>query len=219
MTPEFWSVPKCWPGETVAVLGCGASLNSKQVKLLKGKCRIVATNRAYELAPDADWLFGADAGRFWLRCSKAVEFAGAKIVIWPPDNRAGAREYVPRLVDAGVKLIKHCSPFQYPGISDDPGVVYGSSSVHHVLSVIHHTGVKRVLLLGVDHRSGHFHEDYPGEPSEMADYRPLIAAFGEMALPLAKAGVEVVNCSPGSAVKCWPQIDIAHAVAQANPVL
>ena len=61
----YWSIPKCWPGECVAILGGGFSLTQAQVDHCRGRCRVIAINRAFKLAPWSDWLYGCDSDRFW----------------------------------------------------------------------------------------------------------------------------------------------------------
>ncbi len=59
----FYSIPRCFDGDTVVVVGGGPSLTSEQVALARraqarGRCRIVAINKAFTLFPEADWLWG-----------------------------------------------------------------------------------------------------------------------------------------------------------------
>lgn len=118
------------------------------------------------------------------------------------------------LIERGVKVIRHCAPEQHSGISPDPGLIYGSNSVHHILTVIHHTGAKRVILLGVDMQgTSHWHEEWP-EGGVSADFPPLRREMETLVEPLAEAGVAVVNASPGSALNCWPAVELAQALDQ-----
>ena len=173
------------------------------------------------LAPWADWLYGADAGKFWGWCSgpgringgepDAIDFAGVKIAAWAPQGMV-APQYHDHLVERGVKIIRHCAPEQHSGISPDPGLIYGFNSTHHILSVIHHTGAKRVILLGVDMRAtGHWHADWP-EGGISADYPPMRESMSTLVEPLWRAGVQVLNASPGSALTCWPSVELLDAL-------
>ena len=217
---EFWSIPRCFNGETVAILAGGPSLTAAQVEVCRGRCRMIAINRSYVLAPHADWLYGADVGGFWLWCGgparingdepDALDFSGTKIVAGVA--REGAQQYFPRLIAGGVKLIKHCAPRQQMGLSADPGMMYGPNSVHNMMSVIHHTGAKRVILLGVDMRNtGHWHPEWP-DGAMGSDYDTFRPALATLVDPLARARVEVLNATPNSALKCWPRVDLAEAL-------
>ena len=71
----MWSVPRLWPGATVACLGCGPSLNADQVVLLRGRARVIAINDAWRVAPWADVLYGCD-GRWWRKHGGVPGFGG-----------------------------------------------------------------------------------------------------------------------------------------------
>lgn len=213
---DYWSVPRCWPGECVAILAGGKSLIAMDVDHLRGRCRVIAINRAFKLAPWADWLYGCDSHQFWTWHPEALEFPGTKIVVRPAGNVTAMPARWPllkRLSDAGVNVLRHTG-LDYPqavpqheGISPDPRVVRGNNSLAQILSVIHHTGAKTVLLLGADMRGGHFHGGYGmGEPNYVQSIIPLMA---KAAAQLAEAGLAVLNCSPGSALPYWrPTMDL-----------
>lgn len=70
-------------------------------------------------------------------------------------------------------------------------------------------GAKRVILLGYDmaaHGKKHFFGDHPSGLANPTEH--LFDAWRknfETTLPdLARAGVEVINCTPGSALTCFP---------------
>jgi hypothetical protein len=195
----------------VAVLGSGPSLTRDQVDALRGRCRVVCVNRSYVMAPDADWLWGADATRFWAWDLAAVGFAGTKVTLWsrlmPPDGKRA----VERLAAAGVKVVRHCRPGTGGWFDPRPGHVRGGNGVHHVLNALGHCGPRRVLLLGVDMRPGRFHRDYPRGAVE-TPYWAAIEQLKSLAKPLAERGVEVVNCTPGSALELWSPMGIEDAL-------
>jgi hypothetical protein len=212
---EYWSVPRCWPGECVAILAGGKSLTRADVGYVAGKCRVIAINRAFQIAPTSDWLYGCDAERFWEWHPEAVQFEGVRITVRPAGNVTSMPAKWPKLkqlADAGVKILRHTGP-DYPnptprheGASHHPGVVYGNNSLYQLLSVIAHTGVSTVLLLGADMRGGHWHDGYAmAEPDYAAS---IVPNFAFLAKPLETAGVTVLNASPRSAITCWPMIDL-----------
>lgn len=200
---EPWEVPLMWPHETVAVLGGGQTLTREMVDHCRGRCRVIAINRAYMLAPWADWLWGGDADHFWHWHPDAVEFAGIKTVMRAARHKHDAYwEQLRRLMDAGVKVLCHSSR-RYPAVrpvwrrcSSDPGVVHGNNSACGVLSVVHHTGAARVVLLGVD-CGGEPWFDAPYERIKL-NYDRIWPTYESFAEDLAAKGVDVVNCSPMS---------------------
>jgi hypothetical protein len=125
-----------WPGETVAVLGGGPSLVPEQVESLRGRCRAIAINRAFEIAPWADLLFGHDH-QFWASYPAAFSFAGAKAMCQPPGL-------------SGVVRI--------PRVPHDDAVCHGevhksTDSIYTTTQVAIVQGAARVLLLGADART------------------------------------------------------------------
>ena len=207
---DFWSIPRCWPGECVAILAGGKSLTPEAVEHVRGRCRVIAINRAFELAPWADWLYGCDSDRFWRWYPEARDFAGTKIVVRPVNCGPARWRELEELVTAGVKIIRHSARdlpcmVRHEGASGDPAVVRGNNSLFQLLSVIEHTGAATVLLLGADMHKGHWHSGY-GEIGEPDYAGSVIPRFETLVKPLAAAGVTVLNCSPGSALPFWPHV-------------
>ena len=55
-----WDIPKLWPGETVAIIAGGPSVNQSLADSVRQHKRIVV-NHAYMLPPDADMLLALDS--------------------------------------------------------------------------------------------------------------------------------------------------------------
>lgn len=94
------------------------------------------------------------------------------------------------------------------GISDDPsGVMTGQNSGYQALNIAVLAGAKRILLLGIDMVGKHWHPEHP-DPSGANIYHGCIWHMNKAAPLLKSLGVEVLNCSPISALKCFPKVDI-----------
>jgi hypothetical protein len=174
-----------------AVLATGPSMSQAVADAVRGRCRVIAVSDAYKLAPWADALVSSD--RAWWRHHKP-EFAGRKLSGVPVDC-------------VGID-----------GIERVEGTVSGSNSGLIALKVAVSMGATRVLLLGYDMGGAHFFGDHPAPlknttPSrfevfkrQFADYRPK--------------GVEIINCTPGSALTCYPTMELEAALASvAQPSL
>ena len=174
---EYWQVPRCWEGECVAILGGGSSLTQEMADHCRGKCRAIAVNRAgvpqppyhhgrWVYAPWADWGWFGDVDRFWRYHPEAIDFPGLKIVVRKIcPNPTDLRSYA-ALAAQGVKVLRHTG-LKHPNAvpihqrpSPDPRIVHGTNAIFMILSVIAHTGVSTVLLLGADFKPGHWHEGY-----------------------------------------------------------
>lgn len=220
---DFWSVERMWPGETVAILAGGQSLTQEQADHCRGRCRVIAINRAglprpahhagrWVSATWADMLWASDVDRFWVWHPEAIEFAGIKVVVRKiAPSREDWRRYA-ALAERGVKVIKHSSHKhpgsmgKHEGTSGDPGIVHGNNALHMILSVLPHTGAATALLLGADMHGQHWHGGYRnmGPPTYATS---CIPNFATLVKPLARAGVTVLNCSPGSALPSyWPHM-------------
>lgn len=159
-------------------------------------------NDTWRLAPWADLLYACDE-RWWAkRAPQASQFAGARV---SQDTRAATRH--------GTALV-HSHNGQ--GLCTRPMEInLGLNSGFQAVNLAFHLGAERMLLLGFDmgHAKGapsHFFGDYPPETGLQvpSPYAENVKAFRPLARDLLARGVEVVNCSPGSALDCFPHGDI-----------
>ncbi len=99
-----------------------------------------------------------------------------------------------------------------PGLSFDRSVIHqGSNSGYQAIGLAVHLGVKRIILLGYDMKFGpegqvHHHGDHPKGMNNPAAglFSAWIERFKTIVPDLERAGVEIINCTPGSALKCFP---------------
>lgn len=98
------------------------------------------------------------------------------------------------------------------GLSDDPmRINAGGNSGFQACNLAVLLGAKRIVLLGFDMHSGengkiHWHGPHPEgmkNPSHH-NFSGWIARFTEAAQDFKDMGVEVINCTPGSAIRCFP---------------
>lgn len=71
-------------------------------------------------------------------------------------------------------------------------------------------GAKRLLLIGFDMRRvnglQHFFGSHPGAMNKDSDYPVWVRYFDAIARDLKEMGVEVINCSPASALYQFPKM-------------
>lgn len=196
------SVPKLWPGETFVVLGCGPSLSADDVHYVHGKARVIAINASYELAPWANVLYCHDA-KYWQHLKGAPAFGGLKFGMQPtkwPDvtclRSTGA---------VGLELQPH-------------GLRHGHNSGYQAVNLAVHLGAAQILLLGFDMkpkgRREHFRENYPSR--QASPYPLFLRKFETIVAPLTAIGVEVINCTPGSALACFPRRPLREVLADSD---
>jgi hypothetical protein len=195
---SYWSVPRLWPGRTVAILASGPSMSQAVADQVHAAgIPAIAINDTYRLAPWADMLYAADEA-WWLRHPAALDFAGLKVSV-------GTIKGVHRLRNTGVT-----------GFDPDPGCLRtGSNSGYQAVHIAAHAGASRILLCGFDMQGAHF---FGRHPNGLANTGPDLFLkfrrhFGELAMVLAGCGAEVLNCTPGSALTCFPTAPLEQALA------
>ena len=209
MATPVWSVPRCWPGETVAVLGAGPSMSAALCAPLKGRCRVIAVNNTgidsidsttREVvpapAPWADVLFASDA-KWWREYqTRAMAFQGMKIT----SNNGLRWEGLHNLA------FSPRAPFD-----DRPThMVSGGNSGYQAIHIAAHFGAARILLLGFDMREGptadggqprrHYFGNHPPPCNSKGRFHRWIMNIRSLVACLEAKGVRVVNCTPGSAL-------------------
>lgn len=203
-----FSVDRIWHGQTVVIIGNGPSLDLAQIRLigiarLKQKCRVIAINDAAFVAWWADWLHGCD-GKWWgWHHGVAERFPRERTTCDPevPDGIAG--------------LLTKTGDF---GFDPDPSCIRtGFSGAYQAIHIAIHTGARRIILVGVDMQPGaqnRWFGDHPdGINPTREEYRTQIASgFWTLQETLAERKIQVVNASPGSALKEFPSMPLEAAL-------
>ena len=105
------------------------------------------------------------------------------------------------------------------GFDPDPAWIRnGGNSGYSAVHLAAHLGCKRILLCGFDMHGPRWHGRHP-EPLRNAGegiFAGWIARFGTLAPELEKRGIEVVNCTPGSALTCFPMMDLGEALDESR---
>jgi hypothetical protein len=168
--------------------------------------RVIVINTSFRDAPWADVLYGCDAywwDAYWqeARATCAGEF-------WTLDQRA-----------ADLWGVKHLVSFDLPGLSKRPGIIHqGGNSGYQAVNLAYLAGAKRIALLGYDMQDApdgrrHHHADHPGTLNKRTNGASWIVRFAPLAAGLAAEGIEVINCTPGSALKCFPMAELTEVLA------
>lgn len=202
-----------WTGEPCIVAAPGPSLTAE----VAHKCRmtrwregwrIVAVQDSYKLMPFADALYACDA-HWWDIHKDCGGFGGER---WSTHEKssneklAQARAYGLRLV-AG----ENGDTFSF-----DPGVIrYGSNSGFQAVQLALLKGCRRIVLVGFDMRrvdgKAHFFGDHPAPCHNRADYQEFTKRFDRAAKSLGPE-VQIVNATPGSALRCFPMVTLDDAL-------
>lgn len=196
-------VPKLWPGATVLCMGTGPSLTQQDVDFVRGKARVIAINDAFKLCPWADVLYGCD-GSWWEWNKGARDFTGMKFGM---TVRPGHFRDVVRMRNAGSKGL----------CLERDGLCTGRNSGYQAINLAVHFGAARILLLGYDmsrDRNGrsHFFGEHPrrAKPSPYPAFREV---FPTLVKPLARLGIEVINCTRRTELKTFRLMPLEEALS------
>ena len=159
---------------TWALLAPGPSASKALADRLLG-FKVGAIGNAYQLAPWAEFLAATDGG-WWRKHPDAKEFAGDKYAMHGV---------------SGVELVR------IPPIGICNSGVLG-------LEVAKSKGAKRILLCGFDMHGSHFFGQYTNglrntSPGQREQHKKQFKAWA-----FANRKVEVINCTEGSALTCFP---------------
>lgn len=210
-----WVVEPEWRGETAAILASGPSMTREQAEAVRGRCRVIAVNNqgidtecdgalVPALAPWADILFAADA-KWWRHYhDRALKFAGRKVTVratlpWP-------------------EVFSLTQSYEHPTFDPRPThLVSGGNSGYMAVHLAVHLGVKKILLLGFDMRDGrggrrHWFGAHPGKLNSRGSYATWRSAFDKFAGVLNRMDVEVLNCTPDSALKSFRRVPLTVAL-------
>ncbi len=231
MAAEQWQVSRIWEGETCAVLASGPSMSLEVAQAVRGKCRVIAvSNQAIPmlidgkvhpaLAPWADVLIASDR-QWWIQHEiEARAFAGLKVTVEPP----GGSE---RLKWSDVVELKNGGAVLY---DDRPTHVGGGGNTgFHGVHLAAKFGCRKILLCGFDMQSvageqadrdlkkkrarQHWFGEHEWRKNLRIPFDLFIARFTRSAPEFKKRGIQVINCTRGSALKCFPFMTIEEALA------
>lgn len=203
-TPVRRALPRLAEATGVVVcMATGPSMTAEDVDYVRGKATVVVVNDAHRLAPWAEVLYSSD--RYWWAHHKAVpSFAGLRATI----------EYSPGRYAA--ELLKVAPEMHFlrntghDGIETHPdGIRTGrQNSGGAAVNVAVHLGATRIVLLGYDCGATtgkrHFFGDHPSPLSNNHNYPTWRLGFDQMAAPLLRLGVSVVNCTPVTSISAFP---------------
>lgn len=203
--------------EDIVCIGTGPSLTPEQIDVARQKgLRLFGCNNVFQIVPDLELLYACNAA-WW--DTYHVEVKDHPAEKWTT-NLEAARKY-------GINWMGERWGI---GLCRDPKVIHhGHGSGYSLVGMAHKMGAKRIFLLGYDLK---YPENYDGKSQRIGDGQRHY--FGEYPThlqhwPSAKVRkgvhvelvdlyrsiheqglVEIINCSPGSALeRVIPSMDIS----------
>ena len=233
----IWTPEMIYSGQTVICIASGPSLTIDIVRKCAGR-PIIVVNSSSLLCKEAGiedaTLFFTDSGwydarkdlvRNWPGLVVTMSRQAARELNAPGEPLKDGRSRVLRIKGCGdpdapprVRVAPGVLP-KVPGFPDlgSPEIQQGRSSGHTAVSLAIAMGAARVLLVGYDMRvvngREHHHSEYKG-PRDLSIYQnEFQKAFNGWNEAALASGVEIFNCTPGSAVREFPFADLDEALS------
>lgn len=197
-----------WTTRPVVVIASGPSLSDEQLALVErahGEERVhaITVNNTIQRAPWADIAYFGDytAIKHYLPTLKPK--TGAE---WVTIDRSAAERW----------RLFHVRPTSGNGLGLQRCNVNGNSG-SQAICVAAMFGARRILLLGFDMKPGadgraHWFGQHPGKLVTRQLFDEWIHKAGAIASDAKRLGVEIINCTPGSALECFPRSTIEDAL-------
>ncbi len=202
MIEGHWLPPPLYKGRDVFIIGGGPSFKGFDIRRLYGKDVITLNSSAYSCRGRGATLFFCDPDWLSLRLDLVKSWDGLVVTdVWESKELCYDRILYLAPVPDAVDFI----------IGEDR-IKSGQSSGHSAISVAIALGAKRVILLGYDMRTvdgrHHHHDDYLEEPIPTLYSEQFIPGFNGWNAAANRAGVEVLNATPDSALDEFRKVSI-----------
>ena len=143
----------------------------------------------------------------WLdRHMPAVRASGFSGEVWTQDASGAAKHG-----------LHHVKAYSRKGLCREPDVIYhGRNSGYQAIGLAYMWGAARVLLLGYDmqHTGGkaHWFGDHPRGLNNATGAATWAEQYSYLAKDAKEVGLEIVNCSRETALKCFRRSTIDDAL-------
>lgn len=191
-----------WRDHTAVVVASGPSLTDEQIALVEHSDALtIAVNNSYEKLQHPDAVYACDY-LWWKFNHMKVKQNIPRSRLWTQDL-AAAEQY----------QLSHIRWEAKDGLGKRGLRVNGNSGAG-AINLAYHFGVRRILLIGMDMKPGlngekHWHPDHPKPLVQGQQFEEWRKKMGVLAADLKTEGVTVVNCTPGSALTCFPMGDLS----------
>ncbi len=93
------------------------------------------------------------------------------------------------------------------GFDPDPSHLRtGKNGGYQAIHLAAHYGAARILLIGYDQKGGHWHEPHRIQSDNI--FNLCERFWPTLAKAMTERGIEVLNCSPGSALDAFPMANL-----------
>jgi hypothetical protein len=174
---------------------------SPYLEPIHGK-HVIAINNAYQIGTWIDIVFFGDCKWHKMHQKALLEWPGLKVTCCPRFGNKHKKE------SEGIKFLQR-GP-RYCISNSREAVAWNDNSGAAAISLAAHLGVCRIILLGFDmslgvNNTSHWHGAY-GYGAFKPPFPKHLKGFPTIALHARQRGIEILNASPTSAIKCFKKV-------------
>lgn len=200
-----------WSACIVAASGPSLTAETAEAVAASG-LPVLAVNDAYKRLPQADILYACDAA-WWRERFGARDFAGER---WSSIGRPGRFRHNDKSKEQRLHDLRLVFGADGTGFSFDPETIhYGSNSGFQGVNLALLLGASVVILVGFDMRGSHFFGAHKQPLRNTSSYANFIRAF-DLAAKKLPSDRRIINATPGSALGCFPRMDLHDALAEVS---
>lgn len=198
-----------WYRKRIIIAASGPSLIAEDATICNGET-VLAVSDAVRLFPKAEILYSCDAA--WWELNRFVpEFGGER---WTSHSLAPRND---KRNLPNQELFNIIAGRNHIGFSRDPAFIhYGNNSGFQAVNLGILFGATEIILLGFDMRAvgenTHFFGNHKAPLRATHSYATWINNFNDAAKLLVGTGTRIINCTPGSALKCFPMMPLEEAI-------
>jgi hypothetical protein len=198
-----------WQGETCAIIASGPSTKRVKVDQLRGRMRVIAIKENSQLAPWAECVYGCDAA-WWRNELGLPKYNGLRVSVTGSLTMSYPDIHIAKIIPHNDHLLL---------AEKDIGTLgSGGNSGFQALNLALQFGARRVLLIGFD-MSDEFGQHWYGPNKGNGRTNPgswnfgrWRKAFDKAAQQLNGTGIEVLNASEFTSLKCFPKVTVEQAL-------
>lgn len=203
-------IERRFPGRPCIVAAPGPSLTREVAELCRGEM-VLAVNDAYRLLPGAFALYACDAA--WWE-ARNPDFAGER---WTSHSLSPRNDKTMVAERFGLRVVEGADGI---GFSRDPARIhYANNSGFQAVNLALLWGCDPVILVGFDMRAVGKRTHFFG--NHKAPLRDTPGSFGKWIGNFTKAAEmlwhprpTILNATPGSALRCFPMVDLADVLRE-----
>jgi hypothetical protein len=184
-----------WSTDTAVIIATGPSLSDEQLETVRQSgAKSIAVNNAWERAPWCDAAYAGDYMFFKVHVAQMKQACKGRI--WTCDRAAAERHQ-----------LHYAKPANSPGLGTSRVHLNGNSGFQSInLAAI--WGAKKIVVIGMDMKPAadgrlHFFGAHPKPLTQRCLFEEWRHKAGPMAIDAERLGIDIVNCTPGTALQVF----------------